>query len=57
MRALNDEGLRQRMGEAGFARVRQRFTVERMVEQTSAVYARVAGKHHVEDTANLPERG
>ena len=57
VRALNDEGLRQRMGEAGFARVRQRFTVERMVEQTSAVYARVAGKHHVEDTANLPERG
>jgi L-malate glycosyltransferase len=54
---LNDESLRQRMGEAGFARVRERFTVERMVEQTSAVYARVAGTHHVEDIANLPERG
>jgi L-malate glycosyltransferase len=57
VRALNDEGLRQRMSDAGFARVRERFTVERMVEQTSAVYARVAGTHHVEDTANLPERG
>ena len=57
VRALNDEGLRQRMGEAGFARVRERFTVERMVEQTSAVYARVAGKHHVEDTASPPGVG
>jgi glycosyltransferase involved in cell wall biosynthesis len=57
VRALNDETLRQRMGEAGFARVRERFTVEKMVEQTSAVYARVAGKHHVEDIANLPEHG
>ena len=57
VRALNDEGLRQRMGEAGFARVRERFTVERMVEQTSAVYARVAGRHHVEDTASPPGVG
>jgi glycosyltransferase involved in cell wall biosynthesis len=57
VRALNDEGLRQRMGEAGFARVRERFTVERMVEQTSAIYARVAGRHHVEDIANPPVRG
>lgn len=57
VRALNDEGLRQRMGEAGFARVRERFTVERMVEQTSAVYARVAGRHHVEDTASPPGAG
>src|SRR5439155_8781010 len=52
VRALKDEGLRRRMGEAGFARVRERFTVERMVEQTSAVYARVAGTHHVEDTVS-----
>jgi hypothetical protein len=29
------------MGDAGFARVAQRFTVERMVEETAAVYARV----------------
>jgi glycosyltransferase involved in cell wall biosynthesis len=57
VRGLKDEGLRQRMGEAGFARVRERFTVERMVEQTSAVYARVAGRHRVEDTASPPGVG
>jgi glycosyltransferase involved in cell wall biosynthesis len=38
VRALKDEGLRRRMGEAGFARVRERFTVERMVSETAAVY-------------------
>ena len=36
--------LRQRMGEAGLARVRERFTVDRMVAETAAVYARVAGR-------------
>ena len=41
VRALNDEALRQRMGEAGFARVRERFTVERMVSETAAVYKRI----------------
>src|SRR6202163_2086548 len=44
VRLLTDEGLRGRMGEAGFARVRERFTVERMVSETAAVYARVAGR-------------
>jgi len=29
------------MGEAGFARVSERFTVERMVEKTVDVYRRV----------------
>jgi hypothetical protein len=29
------------MGEAGLARVRERFTVDRMVEQTAAVYKRL----------------
>jgi len=38
VRALKDEGLRRRMGEAGFARVRERFTVDRMVSETAAVY-------------------
>jgi glycosyltransferase involved in cell wall biosynthesis len=51
---LNDEQLRWRMGEAGFARVSERFTVERMVAETAAVYARVAGKGHVADTENPP---
>jgi len=44
VRALKDAELRRRMGEAGFARVQERFTVERMVAETAAVYARVAGK-------------
>jgi L-malate glycosyltransferase len=55
--ALRDERLRQRFGAAGFARVKARFTVERMVEQTVAVYARVGGKHHVEGTAYPPAHG
>ena len=37
-RLLKDEALRRRMGEAGLARVRERFTVERMVAGTAAVY-------------------
>src|SRR5436190_5268794 len=41
VRALKDEGWRRRMGEAGLARVRERFTVDRMVEQTAAVYRRI----------------
>ena len=53
---LRDEPERRRMGEAGLARVRARFTVERMVEQTAAVYARVAGRPHVTDTASPPAR-
>lgn len=53
VRLLKDEGLRTRMGEAGFARVRERFTVERMVAETAAVYARVAGRPHAADTASL----
>ncbi len=38
VRALRDRDLRRRMGEAGLARVRERFTVERMVQETSEVY-------------------
>ena len=41
VRVLKDDDLRRRMGEAGFARVSERFTVERMVEQTADVYRRV----------------
>ena len=44
---LKDEGERRRMGEAGFARVQARFTVERMVAETASVYARVGGTGHV----------
>jgi glycosyltransferase involved in cell wall biosynthesis len=35
---LKDETLRKKMGEAGLARARRLFTVERMVRETAAVY-------------------
>jgi glycosyltransferase involved in cell wall biosynthesis len=54
VRLLKDAELRRRFGEAGFARVRERFTVERMVEQTAGVYARVAGRARAADTARRP---
>src|SRR4051794_25325046 len=44
VRALRDQPLRERIGRAGFDRVRHRFTVERMVEQTAAVYERVVAQ-------------
>ena len=49
---LSDERRRRSMGEAGLARVKARFTVERMVAATAKVYARTAGTPHVTDTAN-----
>jgi glycosyltransferase involved in cell wall biosynthesis len=57
VRALNDAGLRRRMGEAGLARVNERFTVEKMVAETASVYASVAGRPHVMDTESPPGRG
>jgi glycosyltransferase involved in cell wall biosynthesis len=56
VRVLRDPALRQRLGEAGFNRVRDRFTVDRMVAQTAAVYERVAGRGHAVDTASQPAR-
>jgi glycosyltransferase involved in cell wall biosynthesis len=41
VRLLKDEPLRKRMGVAGYARVSERFTVERMVEETADVYRRI----------------
>ncbi|MBI2827677.1 MAG: glycosyltransferase [Acidobacteria bacterium] len=38
---LRDPDLRTRMGEAALQRARERFTVERMVEETAAVYERL----------------
>src|SRR5829696_1209173 len=57
VRALSDRELRRRMGDAGFARVNQRFTVERMVAETASVYGHVAGKPHVVGTENPPVHG
>jgi glycosyltransferase involved in cell wall biosynthesis len=54
---LADDAMRRQMGEAGLARVRERFTVERMVAETAAVYARVAGTPHAADTAHQPAGG
>ena len=46
VRLLGDAQTRARMGDAGLARVQAHFTVERMVAQTAAVYARVARRGH-----------
>jgi glycosyltransferase involved in cell wall biosynthesis len=54
---LKDEGLRARMGTAALARARERFTVERMVEGTAAVYARLAGTARAGGTASRAARG
>ena len=54
---LNDRGRRERMGAAGLARARARFTVDRMIELTAAVYARLAGTRHATDTAYPSVRG
>ena len=57
VRALKDTDLRRQMGDAGFARVTERFTVERMVSETAGVYARVAGRPHVAGTESPPGAG
>ena len=46
VRLLKDDGLRKGMGDAGFARVSDRFTVDRMIAETAAAYALVAGRGH-----------
>jgi glycosyltransferase involved in cell wall biosynthesis len=52
VRLLGDRALGQRMGAAGFERLRERFTVEKMVAETAALYARVAGKSRAAGTAH-----
>src|SRR4051812_14206529 len=54
---IADTHRRQTMGEAGFARVNETFTVERMIAATAGVYAHVAGTPHATDTASPPARG
>jgi glycosyltransferase involved in cell wall biosynthesis len=52
VKLLRDEDLRRRMGQAGLARVRRKFSAERMVQETLRVYKRVAlHPHHEEDYA------
>jgi glycosyltransferase involved in cell wall biosynthesis len=50
VRMLGDAEMRTRMGDAGRVRVVERFTVERMVAETAAAYARVVGKRRAADT-------
>ena len=54
LRLLKDASLRRRMGEAGLERVRTRFNVDRMVDETLAVYEGVAGRRRATGTGNLP---
>ena len=49
---LKDERLRTRMGLAALRRARDRFTVERMVAGTSAVYDRLVGRRRAAGTAS-----
>jgi glycosyltransferase involved in cell wall biosynthesis len=57
VRLVSDEAARRRLAANGYERVCARFTVERMVAETAAVYRRVAGTRHVTDTARPAGRG
>jgi glycosyltransferase involved in cell wall biosynthesis len=54
VRALKDPAMRQRMGEAGLARVNERFTVERMVAETADVYTRIRSQPSTLDAQREP---
>jgi glycosyltransferase involved in cell wall biosynthesis len=54
---LADPGRRRRFADAGRARVRERFTADRMVEQTLAVYAAEAGTTRAAGSASPPTAG
>jgi L-malate glycosyltransferase len=51
---LRDRDLRVRMGDAGLARARAHFTVDRMVDETIAAYEGAAGRPRAEDTGSPP---
>jgi len=57
VRLLEDPALRARMGQAGLARVQERFTIDRMIEGTLAVYADAAGTPPEADIGNPPPVG
>ncbi len=54
---LSDEAARNRLATAGFRRVSERFTVERMVAQTADAYARVVDRRRAGGTAHPAARG
>jgi L-malate glycosyltransferase len=49
VRMMQDRALAASMGGAGYTRVTERFTVERMVEETLAVYERLDGSARAAD--------
>jgi glycosyltransferase involved in cell wall biosynthesis len=49
VKLLKDPALRERMGGAGLARARQKFSAERMLRETLRVYQRVAAQPHREE--------
>ena len=51
---LKDEPRRRRMGAAGLERVRALFNVDRMVDETLAVYLRVAGRPRAAGNGSPP---
>src|SRR5262249_30185767 len=57
VRLLKSDEERRQMGDAGLARLRERFTLERMVAGTAAVYERLAGTPRGAGTANLSAGG
>jgi glycosyltransferase involved in cell wall biosynthesis len=52
LRLLKDRELRDRVGRAGLGRVRAEFSVDRMVEQTIALYERLAGRTRAAGTVD-----
>jgi len=51
VRLLKDPDLRRRLAAAGLNRVRAEFSVDRMVDETLAVYRRLAGTSRAADSA------
>jgi glycosyltransferase involved in cell wall biosynthesis len=54
---LRDEARRRRFAQAGLARARERFSVERMIDETLAVYDRLAGTTPAAGTASRDTAG
>jgi glycosyltransferase involved in cell wall biosynthesis len=53
---LAEDRRRTEMGDAGAARVAERFTVERMVARTAGVYEQLAGRRRAAGTGRLSAR-
>jgi glycosyltransferase involved in cell wall biosynthesis len=49
VKMMKDRAFAVSMGNAGYARVTERFTVERMVEETLAIYERLDGSARAAD--------